>query len=385
MRCLAVFIAFCAFAAAQDNAVEQAWGLLRQGLRPQAVALLRRIIAERPRDAEARLLLGSILQEDGNRDESVAQLTEAVRLRPQSAEAHNALGEALNAFGERAAARPEFEAAVRLDPAFAQAQVNLGLVLLQAGQFHAAGEALDRALQLLPLEPDTAYAHYLRAKVATEQNAVDQAAAQLSAAVALRPDFAEAWSDLGQARKTLLQDAPALAAFERAAALSPADPVVQTRLGSELLDEGKIPPAVKHLREAARLDTRNQTALYKLQLALRAVGQREEADLVKRRLSELLLENDRRAQRALSAVEVNNQGSALEKTGDLRGALEKYRAALQLNPDHAGIRVNLAVVLLRLGRWDDGMAELRETLKRDPGNSAARAAIEDAQRQRPPK
>ncbi len=99
----------------------------------------------------------------------------------------------------------------------------------------------------------------------------------------------------------------------------------------------------------------------------------------------MLLENDRRAQRALSAVEVNNQGSALEKTGDLRGALEKYRAALQLNPDHAGIRVNLAVVLLRLGRWDDGMAELRETLKRDPGNSAARAAIEDAQRQRPPK
>ena len=39
-------------------------------------------------DADARLLLGSVLAEQGERSESIAQLSEGVRLRPQSAEAH---------------------------------------------------------------------------------------------------------------------------------------------------------------------------------------------------------------------------------------------------------------------------------------------------------
>ncbi|MGH9593899.1 MAG: tetratricopeptide repeat protein, partial [Bryobacteraceae bacterium] len=256
-------------------------------------------------------------------------------------------------------------------------------VLLQAGQFDAAAVPLDRALKLLPPEPDTAYPHYLRAKAYTGQNSVEKAAAQLMAAVSLRPDFAEAWSDLGQARKTLLDRAGALAAFERAATLSPEDPVVQTRLGSEYFDQGKIPPAVEHLRDAVRLDPTNQTALYKLQLALRENGRLDEAGAIKRRLSELLLDNDKRAQRALSAIQINNRGSALEKTGDLRGALEKYRAALRLDPAHVGIRVNLGVVLLRLGQTTEGMAELREALRRDPGNTAARAALEEARKRTP--
>lgn len=383
MKFACAFACACLFANAQK--VEDAWTLLRNGQRAQAVELLRRITSANPRDADARLLLGSILQEDGNRDESLAQLTEAVRLRPKSAEAHNALGEALNTFGDPHAARPEFETAVQLDPRFAQARVNLGLVLLQARQFAAAAQSLDRALELLPPGPDAAYPHYLRAKAYTEQNSVEKAAAQLSEAVSLQPSLAEAWSDLGQARKTLFDDAGALAAFERAAELSPEDPVVQTRLGSEYFDQDKIHSAVEHLRKAVRLDPHNQTALYKLQLALREDGQSEEAAAIKRQLAQLLLDNDKRAQRALTAIQLNNRGAALEKAGDLQGALEKYRTALQLDPEHVGIRVNLAVVLLRRGEWKEGLAELQEALRRDPGNAAAQAALIDARKQAPAK
>src|SRR5690349_5884636 len=100
----------CIMAAmAQKPAVENAWQLIAQGKQDQALALLRNLIQAEPRNADARLLLGSILMEAGQRSESIAQLTEAVRLLPKSAEAHNALGEAYNTFGEPAAARPEFE------------------------------------------------------------------------------------------------------------------------------------------------------------------------------------------------------------------------------------------------------------------------------------
>ena len=50
---------------AQKPAVETAWQLLAQGKQDQAVTLLRDLIHADPRNADARLLLGSVLMEDG--------------------------------------------------------------------------------------------------------------------------------------------------------------------------------------------------------------------------------------------------------------------------------------------------------------------------------
>src|SRR5438445_3612015 len=134
---------------AQRPPVEDAWDLLAKGERAQAIQLLHGIIKANPRDADARLLLGSVLAEQGERSESIAQLTEGVRLRPQSAAAHNALGEAFNTFHDMKAARGAFEKAAALDPGFAQARVNLGLVLVDSGEFGSAAEHLDRAIRIL--------------------------------------------------------------------------------------------------------------------------------------------------------------------------------------------------------------------------------------------
>lgn len=363
---------------AQHAPVEHAWDLLAKGERKQAIGELHQILKADPRNADARLLLGSILAEDGERAESIAQLTEAVRLRPKSAEASNALGEAYNSFGETKSARGAFEKAVALDPAFAPAQVNLGQVLVAASEFSAAANHLDRALQLLGTTQDAAYPHYLRAKVNTEENEFQKAAAHLNAAVTLRSDFPEAWSDLGQARKTLNDDAGALNAFRRAVEEGPGDAIAQYRLGSEYLHQGESHLAVVHLQKALDLNPGDQSTLYVLQTALRRDGQMERAGQIKERLTELLRKRDEAAQNALTAVQLNNQGAEFEKTGKLRDALEKYRAALQLCPEHVGFRVNFAAALLRLGQWSQGIAELREAIRRDPENSTVKAALDDA-------
>ena len=178
-RGLAVMLACVGVLAAQRKPVEDAWDLLAAGKRDQAIHLLREITGRNPRDADARLLLGSVLAEAGERAESIAQLQEAVRLRPDSAEAHHALGEALQGFGEKKAARAEFEKTVRLDPGFAPARVNLGAVLVEAGEFEAAASHLDRAIKLLGRTPDAAYPHYLRAKVYVEQNEMQRATSRV--------------------------------------------------------------------------------------------------------------------------------------------------------------------------------------------------------------
>jgi len=368
---------------AQRPPVEDVWDLLAKGERSQAVRLLQQIIKNNPRDADARLLLGSILAEDGKGSEAIAQLVEAVRLLPRSPLAHHALGEACNRFGDAKAARGELEKAVGLDPNFAQARVDLGLVLLQAGESAAAAEHLDRAIRMLGRKPDAAFPKYLRGKIYTEQNEIEKAAAELKEAVSLRPDFAEAWSDLGQARKTLLDDAGAFAAFQRAVELDPDNAISQYRLGAEYLRQGKAHQAVLHLQEAFRLNPENQSTLYSLQLALREDGQLEQARRIKEKLAELLRKIDQESQDAFTALRLNNEGAALEKAGNLRGALEKYRAAVALDPEHVGIRVNFGAALLRLGRWKEGLSELREALRRDPGNALVKAALEDALEQAP--
>ncbi len=373
-----LLIAGAGLAMAQKPTVETAWRLVEQGKREQAVAILRDLVRTQPANPDARLLLGSVLMEAGRRDESIAQLREAVRLLPDSAEAHNALGEAYHAFGEIKAARPEFERAVELDPRHAQAQVNLGEVLLQQGEAQPAAPHLDQAIRLLGSKPDAAFPHYLRAKVYSEERDAAKAASELQQAVALRADFAEAWSDLGEARKSLADDAGALTAFRRAVSLSPEDAVAQYRLGAQLLESGAAHEAVAHLETAVRLDAKNQPALNALQRALRQDGQPERAAAVKEKLTELLRERDREDQKAVTAFELNNRGAELEKAGDLRGAMEKYRAALELLPEHVGIRTNLAVALLKLGNWKEGISQMRQALQRDPGNSKLQKALKDA-------
>jgi tetratricopeptide (TPR) repeat protein len=248
----------------------------------------------------------------------------------------------------------------------------------------AAAQHLDRAIQILEHTPDAAYPHYLRAKVYSAQNDAQKAVTQLEEAVSLQPDFAEAWSDLGLARKTILDDQGALAAYKRAVELKPTDAVAQYRLGTEYLRAGETHAAIEPLEQAYRINPEDQSTLNSLQSALRQDGKPSEANSIRQKLAALLQKKDQERQNALAAVRVNNEGANLEKSGDLRGALQKYREALNLNPEHAGIRVNYAVALLRLGQWTEGLTQLHEALRRDPGNTQIQAALKDALAQAPP-
>jgi Flp pilus assembly protein TadD len=325
------------------------------------------------------------MMNDNNRSsDAIEPLSEAVRLLPDSAEAHNALGEALSNLNSLGAAQAEFEKALQLSPNMPLAHLNLGMVLAQTEDLARAAEHLDFAIAKLGATPDGARAHYLRAKVYTDLSQVERASVELHLAVKIAPDFAEAWSDLGEARKTLLDDTGALSAFERAVVLSPSDPVALTRLGNELYHQGKNKRAILELEKADHINPKDQTTLNGLQAALRADGQTARANQIKARLVAVLRERDQKMQNQLSAVRLNDEGAKLEKAGDLKGALDKYRQGLQLDPEDVGIRVNLAITLLRLEQWKEGLSELAESMRRRPGDPELKAAWDAALRQAPP-
>lgn len=379
----ALLVAVGACLHAQNAALEKAWALAANGDRAGAIALTQELAKQQPGNADVRLLLGSLLAEEGQQQDAIDQLREAVRIRPDSAEAWNTLGEAYKDFGRGKGARDSFEHAVELNPNYGVAQFNFGAALLGAAEPSEAADHLDRAIQLLGNSADAADAHYLRSKICSAAGQTEEAARHLEQAVTLRANFAEAWSDLGEARRLKLDSPGALSAFERAVQLNPADAVSQYRLGAEYLRRDQTERALEHLEAAYKLAPQDQSTLNALQSALRQTGRMADAARIKQELAAVLRTRDQRSQANLRAIKLNNEGAALELAGDLARAVERYREALSLEPDHNGIRVNYAAALLRLGRWTEGLTELHEASERDPENQDIQVALRDALAQAP--
>lgn len=355
--------------------LKRARELVSVGSFDKAEALLRQTIAADPSNIDARVLLGKTLALQGVRGEAIEQLAEAVRLNPGSATAHNEFGMVLSRFVEVRTARQEFERAIELDPGLAEAHVNLSLVLAQAGELAAAGDHLDRAIELQGNHPKAAYAHYLRAKIWAAQDQTDKAMVEFQTAVRLRPNYAEAWSDLGGMRRLALDNAGAIGALQRAVALKPDDALAQYRLGQLYLHDGHTLKAVEHLKQALFYTPNDRATLYNLLLALRKTGRLEEAKPIEERMAELQHQSDRASEVGFAASGLNSEGIQLERSGDIRAALAKYRGALDLDPTGFGFRLNYALALCRLGRWQDGIVELREVLRLDPDNADAAKAL----------
>jgi Tfp pilus assembly protein PilF len=378
--CLAVLALLATFLSAEhvraeQTSLEKAESLLSKGATAEAVVVLRQIVTDDPRNVDAHLLLGTALALRGERSESINQMAVAVQLRPDSAGVHNQYGMVLSRFIEVKAARQEFEKALELNPALAEAHVNLSLILAQTGELVSAGDHLDRAIKLQGDVRGAAYTHYLRAKIWGAQNQIDQSIDELEKTVQLRPEFAEAWSDLGGMRRLLLDNVGAEQALEKAVALNPHDSTAQYRLGQLYLQGGEALKALHHLRVALLGDPSDLATLYSLDRALRKAGKLEEAKPVEKQLAELRAKNDRASTVALAASRLNDEGIALEKSGDVRAALAKYRAALDLDPTGTGFQLNYGLALCRVGRWGDGIAELHEVLRLDQDNQEAAKAL----------
>ena len=355
--------------------LQRARELLGKGSAGEAATLLQQIVERDSHNAEAQLLLGTALALVPQRSKAIAALRRALELRPDFAPGYNTLGMTLGRFGEPDAARQAFEKAVELDPRFAEAHVNLSLVLAQRREFLQAADHLEHAIAIQGRSAAAGYSHYLLGKVLNEQDQPQAAVKQFKRAVELRPNDAEAYLDLALTQRKLSESSDFMSALEKAVELAPNNSTARYQLGKEYLSRGMIEKSVEQLREAARLQPRDRAVLYSLDRALLGGGKTEEARLVEEKLNEILQSANELRVRTLEGTRLNNEGVELEKAGNLAAALEKYKGALDLDPLHGGYRRNLALGLCRLGKWEQGIAELREILKQHPDDEEATKAL----------
>jgi tetratricopeptide (TPR) repeat protein len=193
----------------QSGAVDFSLGHL-----PEAIDKMRKAVALDPDVAGGRTGLAEILWRAGKIDEAEDNLREALRMNPYDPGAYDLTARVLAAKGHAPESLFDFEKATRLLPGYAPYLYDYALELSTVNRIDDAQAQVEAALRA---EPDMAEAHELLGGLLAGKRQLPEAEREHAEAVRLKPGFARAQLDLARV----------------------------------LAAEGKLGAAIAHLREAA--------------------------------------------------------------------------------------------------------------------------------------
>jgi tetratricopeptide (TPR) repeat protein len=247
------------------------------------------------------------------------------------------------------------------------AEHNLGSYLLEAGRLSEATTHLEAALRI---RPDSAQARSdLASALARIPGRLGEAIVEYQAAVRRLPDSAVLHNNLGAALAQTPGGMPeAIAEYRAAVRIDPDYAEAHNNLASALAQTpGGLPEAIAEYRAAVRIDLDYAEAHYGLGVALSKAGGR---------LPEAAAEFEAALRLRPDYAEAhNNLGVALSQLpGRPTEAIGHFEAALRIQPDYADAHYNLGVALAQIpGRLPEAIAELETALRLRPDPELRRA------------
>ena len=207
----------------------------------------------------------------------------------------------------------------------------------------------------------------------------DEAVAAFRRAIEIVPDYTMAYANLGLTLRDLGKFDEAIQAFRGAITADPAFAEGQLRLGTLYLQTDRPELAVAHLRRATELAPTLAEAYTNLGVALTQLNRAEEAtaayarvvalcpddararfNLATSRSDDLPIEEIEAACRALVAAHPhlpeahNGLAVALQRQNRFEEAHASFRRAAWIKPDFAQAIINESMLLLLLGRYEEG-------------------------------
>ncbi len=216
----------------------KAGALTEKGRFDEAVGILTQLCKEEATDASIRFDLAYSLTRAGRREEAEQAYRDCLVIEPKRAGAHNNLANLLKARGDVAGAIREYKLAAQHDPRFPNTWNNLAILLCDQDRIEEAEIASRRAAELAP---GAAEIHNTASRIAHARS--DDALAEKHAREALRikPDFAEAFANLGMALDAQGQPREAVEMFTRALALANGNPGFASAAASKKACEAIVP------------------------------------------------------------------------------------------------------------------------------------------------
>ncbi|MBO9541956.1 tetratricopeptide repeat protein [bacterium] len=284
---------------------------------------------------------------------------QAIAMDSANADAWFQLGESLHHLGQPEQASECYLKVIHLNSSHIEAYRRLGEAYLATKNHPAAIKMLQRAWVLEPKDRDVCMA---LAMTYREMEQFQEAIEQLGFLVEQHPDWARAHFELGRARYAADRPEEALVSFRAAHRHAPTDPDVLFNLASLLHELGMLEDAEEHYEKLIVLTPDRPYTHAHHNLAC--------LWLVQGRLAE--------AEAQVQAVLAQEQwgpsylllGEIFERTARMRDAIEVYRAAIELMPDHADAYISLARVLQRTFQPNAAIDLLRVAAERLAGDRA---------------
>jgi tetratricopeptide (TPR) repeat protein len=206
---------------------------------------------------------------------------------------------------------------------------------------------------------------FLRAGMANERSGNYPGAVRIyERGLKVAPDNVELLNSLGFALFQQGKSREAMVALEKALALDPKHWKAHNNMALASIDIGELELAEAHYRESLAIEP--QPAIYNdLGFVLEKEGLPDEAAEMYRKALELDPE---------SATARYNLAASLARSGEFAEAETLFRDALAKNPTTQAY-TGLGVVLLQQGRTQDAIVNLQDAITADPTNAAAYDAL----------
>ena len=218
-------------------------------------------------------------------------------------------------------------------------------------------EAEQMCQQIINAKRDLFDALHLLAVVQSRLGKKDVALASYDRALTLRPDYAEALSNRGNALSELKRFEEALASYDRALTLRPDYAEALSNRGNALKELRRFDEALASYDRALTLRPDYAEALYNRGISLHEL----------RRFDEALASYDRALMLQPNYAEaLCNRGTTLHELKRFEEALASYDRAITLQPDYAEAHNNLGAALMQLGQLSEARAALERSVKLAP-------------------
>jgi tetratricopeptide (TPR) repeat protein len=216
---------------------------------------------------------------------------------------------------------------------------------------------LSHAQVLVKKYPEDSLAHFVVGIAYGFLNFTADAITCYQQAIRLKPDYVDAWNNLGAIYRESGLTIDAINSIQQAIKLKPDDADAWYNLGVVYNDSGRIADAITAYQQAIKLKPDYSSAWYNLGIIYIKAGRI--SDAIAAYQQTIKLKPD-----AYAAWD--NLGSAYDDAGRIADAIVAYQKAIKLNPDEATAWNNLGFAYRKSGHTADAINALQQAIKLKP-------------------
>ena len=238
-----------------------------------------------------------------------------------------------------------------------------GLVnLYSKGQFQ---KALTQASQLLKKFPNSINLLNITGAINKRLSKLDDAIIAYTKAVYLKPDYADAYYNMGNALNDQGKLKDSIEAYKTALSIKPDYAEAHNNMGLALQDIDNLDDAIRAFKKSIIVKPDYADAYYNMGNALNDQGKLK--DSIEAYKTALSIKPD-------YAEAYNNMGNALQELGKLKAALKSFNKALSLEPDNTNAHRNLSL-MKKYKENDDQIVQVKNLYSRKNLSEDARCNL----------